>query len=251
MINLDPGLLDQEKVRKEKRKHLLRVFALPLAILLIISIFFCSAWIYNLIYMISYNNRNFPIAQNVTETRFLMNVLEPYIADYNQGVAHMQTGKYADAEKSFRYSLMGSPTKEVICKIYTNLSLSIEKQGDDNYAAGNYESALEKYQNAESVLYSNNCAAKGNGDGNNYASDFARDRVKKKRNEAVARINEIPTDDDTTGEKTGDKQLSDDKLKEIKNQKVPQSNAQGLDYIQKNLNGKSYTCAYEKGDKCW
>ena len=40
MLNLDPALLDQNKVRLKRRKHLFKVYAAPIILLLAAAIFF-------------------------------------------------------------------------------------------------------------------------------------------------------------------------------------------------------------------
>lgn len=252
MINLDPSLLDQEKKRKERRKQLLRKSALPIIFLLVIAAFFLSTWAYNLIYFISYSNRNYPIAHDVTETRHLLNILEPYISSYNQGVTLMMTGDFEKAEERFTESLKNYPPEDKICKIYENLSLSIEKQADEKLGADFYGDAIGLYTNAEAVLYAQKCASKNNESGKSYSSDIARDRIVDKRESAINALNKSPDDDDSTSEGIRGKDITDQDVEKNKeNEVTPNTKALGMQFIEKLINGDSYECNVKNGDMCW
>jgi len=245
MINLDPALLDQDKIRKEKRKSLLKRYSLPILFLIIVSFFFLSTWIYNLVYFISYSNKNYPIAEGYTETRFIMNVLEPYIADYNQGTARLMMGEYAKAEKSFMESLQKSPTEERLCMIYVNLSLSIEFQGDAALQGNNFNRALELYGKAENILYNNGCASKGsNSDGKDSKAEAAKERINEKRNDTTDAMNNHKGADDDHDSDPEKKQVSDGDLEKIKDGVIGPADIRG-----NNLN-QWYTNNDCK-DKCW
>lgn len=250
MINLDPSILDQDKTRKAKRKHLLRLCVIPISIITVVSFFFLSSWFYNFIYFVSYHNNNFPIAHDITETRFLMNILEPYLADYNQGVALLRVGEFKKAEASFQKSIEKNPPQSKICMVYENYSLSIEKQADAKRASGNYNESIELYYFAEAVLYSSGCAGRENKDGKSYTSDSAKDRIANSRNEAVNEMNRSHDDSDTSIEEAREKQITEDDLKESDGDSIAPNTSQGLQYTQNSGNG-AYRCNYEKGMKCW
>lgn len=254
MINLDPSLLDQDKVRKEKRKELLRLYLIPIVLFLVISLFFLSTWIYNLVYMISYSNSNFPIARDFTETRFLMNILEPYIPDYNQGVAHMRMGDFKKAEASFKKSIENNPPESKICKVYENYSLSVEKQADELRAGGRYGEAIQLYYSAESILYSNGCAGAKGADGRSFNADVAAGRVIDSRNEAISEMNNSYDENDTSLEEAREKEMTDDDLEDSKEYSISPNNAQGLYDIYNrapNQEGNIYSCDASKGYRCW
>ncbi|MCR5572828.1 MAG: hypothetical protein K6F57_03580 [Candidatus Saccharibacteria bacterium] len=249
MINLDPSLLDQDKTRKKKRMHLLRLCAIPISVIMIVSLFFLSSWFYNLIYFVSYSNKNFPIAEGITETRFLMNVLEPYIANYNQGVAELRMGEFKKAETSFQKSIENNPPESKICKVYENYSLSIEKQADAKRSGGNYGEAIELYYFAEAVLYSNGCAGSNGTDGASYNADAARDRITNSRNDAVNEMNRSYDENDTSLDEAREKQLTDDDLDESESDNIAPNTTQGLQYTHKG--NADYHCNYKSGAKCW
>ena len=249
MINLDPALLDRDKVRKEHRKHLLHLCLAPMIILLVISLFFLSSWFYKFVYFVSYNNNNFPIARDITETRFLINILEPYIPDYNQGVALMRMGEFKKAEQSFEKSIENNPPADRICAVYENLSLSVEKQADSAKIGGQYGNAIELYSYAQSILVSSGCAGEANTDGKSYKSDVANSRISESKKEAIDEMNNTPDDSDSTLDPTREKEVTDDDMDEIEGDTVPSNKAQGL-YRLRDDKGASL-CRPSDGDKCW
>ncbi len=249
MINLDPSLLDRDKVRKEQRKHLLRLCLAPMIILLVVSLFFLSSWFYNLIYFVSYSNNNFPIAHDITETRFLMNILEPYIPDYNQGVALMRVGEFKKAEQSFEKSIENNPPADRICKVYENLSLSIEKQADRAKIGGQYGSAIELYSYAQSVLLSSGCAGEGDTDGKSYNSDIAKYRISESKKDAVDEMNNTPDDADSSLDPAREKEVTEKDMDSIDEGNVSPNSAQGLSRFKGNASAE--TCHPNNGDKCW
>ncbi len=250
MINLDPKLLDQDKIRKERRKSLLKRCSLPILILIIIAFFFLSTWVYNLVYLISYSNKNYLIADKYTETRFVANILEPYIADYNQGNARLLMGEYERAEKSYTESLQKSPTEERLCQIYTNLSLSIEFQGDAALQGSDYSKALTLYSSAENVLYNNGCAEKGAGSGGKDSrAEAAKERLRNKRSDTTDRMNNTKDADDDEEEGPSKKQVDSGDLDKIKEGLIGPND---LRNIQNNTGGSnSQTCNVYNGSKCW
>lgn len=247
MINLDPALLDQDKVRKKRRKTLLKRYSLLILLLIAISFFFLSTWLYNLVYFIGYSNKNYPIAEGYTETRFIMNVLEPYIADYNQGTARLNMGEYAKAEKSFTESLQKSPTKARLCMIYVNLSLSIELQGDVASQGNDYNKALELYGKAESVLYNNDCASKGpNSNGKDNKAEVAKERINEKRGDTTDQMNNHKGADEDYSDASEKKQVSDSDLEKIKKGIINSNEVRNLTDRSTNNYCKTYA-----GEKCW
>ena len=221
MINLDPSLLDQDKIRKEKRKQLMKRYSVSLALLLLVALFFLSTWIYNLVYLVSYSGKNYPISEGFTETRFIANILEPYIADYNQGTARLKMGKYEEAEKSFTESLKKSPAEDRLCQIYVNLSLSIEFQADKLLKSNSFNKSMELYGRAQTILLNNNCAKKGaESNGKDSKAEIAETRLNKKLRDAADMMNHTQTADDDANTDSDEKQIDDNSLKDIQNQVV-------------------------------
>ena len=245
MINLDPSLLDQDKIRKEKRKQLMKRYSVSLALLLLVALFFLSTWIYNLVYLVSYSGKNYPISEGFTETRFIANILEPYIADYNQGTARLKMGKYEEAEKSFTESLKKSPAEDRLCQIYVNLSLSIEFQADKLLKSNSFNKSMELYGRAQTILLNNNCAKKGaESSGKDSKAEIAETRLNKKLKDAADMMNHTQTADDDANTDSDEKQIDDGSLKDIQNQVVSPNGIRSDLYGQTNNN-----CNYSLG-KC-
>jgi tetratricopeptide (TPR) repeat protein len=245
MINLDPSLLDQDKIRKEKRKQLMKRYSVSLVLLLLVALFFLSTWIYNLVYLVSYSGKNYPISEGFTETRFIINILEPYIADYNQGTARLKMGKYEEAEKSFTESLKKSPAEDRLCQIYVNLSLSIEFQADKLLKSNSFNKSMELYGRAQTILLNNNCAEKGTkSSGKDSKAEIAETRLNKKLKDAADMMNHTQTADDDANTNPDEKQIDDNSLKDIQNQVVSPNGIRSDLYSQT----KKY-CNYNSG-KC-
>ena len=247
MINLDPSLVDQESVRKQRRKRLMTIYAAPVAILLIIAGFFLSCTFFNIIYSIEYNNRAYDMAGNFSGTRLMINWLEPYLAYYDRGVAELIEKDYVKAEKSFNESLEHSPAADRLCKIYVNLSLSIEYQADDMVSGENYEDALVLYNRAEATLHNNGCASGVNGRGSDTKAEAAVTRINQKRNVAVSKIN-LAADANESGNINGDtqQQVSDEDIKNVMNLKKPINDLRGrIDA------GNNTYCNIYGGYKCY
>ena len=237
MINLDPSLLDQDKIRKEKRKQLMKRYSVSLALLLLVALFFLSTWIYNLVYLVSYSGKNYPISEGFTETRFIANILEPYIADYNQGTARLKMGKYEEAEKSFTESLKKSPAEDRLCQIYVNLSLSIEFQADKLLKSNSFNKSMELYGRAQTILLNNNCAKKGaESSGKDSKAEIAETRLNKKLKDAADMMNHTQTADDDANTNPDEKQIDDGSLKDIQNQVVSPNGIRSDLYGQTNNN---------------
>ena len=176
-----------------------------------------------------------------------MNVLEPYIADYNQGTARLNMGEYAKAEKSFTESLQKSPTKARLCMIYVNLSLSIELQGDVASQGNDYNKALELYGKAESVLYNNDCASKGpNSNGKDNKAEVAKERINKKRGDTTDQMNNHKGADEDYSDASEKKQVSDSDLEKIKKGIINSNEVRNLTDRSTNNYCKTYA-----GEKCW
>ena len=228
MINLDPSLVDQDTIRKQRRKRLMTIYAAPVAVLLIIAGFFLSCSFFNLIYSIEYGSKAYDMAENFGGTRLLINWLEPYIAYYDQGVAELIQTKYTKAEENFNLSLQNSPPEKVLCKIYVNLSLSIEYQADEKLSGENYEDALILYNRAEATLYNNGCASEQGSQGKDAKAESAKARIDQKRSKAVAAANNATDSSDNTSETTDNqRRLSDEDIQKIIDEKVPINSLRG------------------------
>jgi tetratricopeptide (TPR) repeat protein len=187
MINLDPGIVDQNKVRKQKRKQLFRTALIPIIVLVISAIIFLRPGIYNVITSIGDNNSNFRLVRDMSSTQAsILNFFESYIADYNMGVSNIRLSNFEEAEKNFESALSKNPPESMLCKIYVNLSYSVEAQADKAANSSDYERAIELYNRSESLLYNNNCASNKAGvTGSDQNADSAKARIDEKRQNAA------------------------------------------------------------------
>lgn len=190
MLNLNPEIVDQEKIRKLKRRRLFKIAIVPIIILSLTGLFFLRTGLFNVIYSTSYNSGSYDSAKMTADVQSIANVITPYIMYFDRGDALYKSGDYSGAEKEFKSSLKENPPSSELCKIYVNLSLSVEKQGDEKYNGNNYDEALVLYNSAEAILYENGCASKHNNEeGKDRRADNSRDRVIEKRRKTISAIN--------------------------------------------------------------
>ena len=247
MLNLDPQIIDQDKVRLRRRKKLLKYAIIPIILVLLIGVFFLRTGFYNIVYKLSYDNRNYDTPTSISSMQLFGNMIQPYIAYYNRGTAELNISEYDEAEEDFRASLRENPPKAELCKIYVNLSLSIELQGDTALQGSDYNKALEAYNRAESVLYSNGCAAKGsNSNGKDSKAEAAKERINDKRGDATDKMNNHKDADEDYDDTPEKKQISDDDLKKIN------KGVMNPGEIHNKTSVNPYTlCWSSNGDKCW
>ncbi len=251
MLNLNPELVDQDKIRKIRRKRMLKYAFLPCLLLLLGSAFVFRIGVFNVAYSVSYENKNFEIADSLTEAQGVGNIIMPYVRYYDGGVAKLRQRNIKDAESDFRSSLKENPPEKVLCNIYVNLSLSIELQADDKYNGGEYDEALVLYAKAQSTLYSNGCAEREEDAGTNEMAKNAKLRLDGKMAKTMNKINAVA---DEGGEDhpqpVSEKQLTDkqkdrlDERRESQNQVVWRVRANTGFSIGKN-------CDPSSGDICW
>lgn len=216
MLNLDPSLLNQDKIRRERRKRWLKLTIVPVIVFALVFLFFIRTTIYNLIVGPSFKGGDYGAPSVLTSMQKIGNLLEPYLSYYNSGyIKLMEAEKSEDlieAENDFRESMKHNPPESMLCSIYTNLSYSIELQGDIASEAKTYDEALVFYNKAESVLYENGCASKEDGKkGKDELADSAKERVIKKREKTVSSANNEKnsdsSDDDNTPSEISDSDL--------------------------------------------
>lgn len=199
MVNLDPGIVDQNKVRKTRRLQLIKTVIIPVIILAASGILFLRPGIYNIIMSMSYRGADYATAKSMSEAQDFINLFESYIAEYNAGVSNIRLKKYNEAEENFRNSLTENPPQNMLCNIYVNLSYSIEMQGDQRAENEDLETAIELYNRAESTLYNNGCASKNeDSTGKDIAAEDAKKRIADKRQSVakeIAGANEVINQD--------------------------------------------------------
>ena len=253
MLNLNPELVDQDKIRKAKRKRLLKYVSVPCILLLLASVFVLRVGVFNIVYSLSYNNENFEVADSMTDIQSAGNVIVPYLKFYNSGVAKIRLEQFEDAEAAFRASLKENPPTDVICRINTNLSLSVEMQADRAYNSERYDDALVLYGKAQSALYANGCASKFTGEGKDNKSIEAKERIDTKLSKTMNKINSRNADEEGgQGHDTG-YSMSETQKERLNNRREAQNEVNWQ--LQNAFRGsKSYGCndpEYGLREICW
>jgi hypothetical protein len=189
MIDLDPAIVDQETLRKKRRKKLLLISLGPNIILVIAGLFFLRPAGTDVLYHMNFSGRNAG-AVTVARIQQFANLIEPYIAYYDAGTALIQQGEGKEAEKELRQSLANDPPQDKVCKVRVNLSYSIEMQADDAREHSRFSEALALLSKAEGVLYENGCAPKNNTKepAKDKHAEEAKKRIDGKRNQVISAI---------------------------------------------------------------
>ena len=240
MLSLDPEIVDQNKVRMRRRRKMLKYSLLPVITLALISIFFLRTGVYNIIYSLSYRNQNYETPAAASNMQLFGNMIESYIAYYNRGTAEINLAQYAEAEEDFRDSLRENPPKNMLCKIYVNLSYSIEMQADKAAQRRLFDDALVLYNRAESILYENNCASKSEDvSGTDQRAEDSKERIGSKRRRAVEQMNNAEGDG---GDGDGDGgEITPEELEELKNNKEIEGSIRALQFNQGKGQGGSWS----------
>lgn len=220
MIDLDPAIIDQESIRKKRRKKLFLIALTPITILVLASILFLRPGIFDAIFSMKFNQDDAGGAISISQFHKGVNIIEPYIAYYNAGTAYIKGKDGKNAENELQESLRNNPPKDKICQIRVNLSYSIELQADDAKNRSDYDNALMLYNRAEGVLYDDGCASKQDGkkskDGK---AEEAAERISKKRSSAVALLNGADDDgngDGGGGDNSNNIEISEEEIKNLR-----------------------------------
>lgn len=259
MINFDLNKLDQDKIRKQKRKKLLLISIAPCIILLVLGVFFLRPAITMTLYNMNYSGKNYKGAESVADTQNFLNIIEPYIADYQIGTAMIQDGDYTGAEQKLISSLEQDPDEENVCKVRTNLAYSIEKQADKLSGEENYSDAIIKYSEAVGYLSGDNCAdQQDSSKGSDEQAQKAMDRDKKKIKDLVEKLNSQaddnkPSDEDKYHDgQYNDAEVTDDELQQMQNNSMQIINSELYGKIMKDGSSYSYQrCDDYSGDHCY
>ena len=218
MINLNPEIVDQEKIRKLKRKRLLKIAFIPTIILFLTGLFFLRTGFYNVSFNYLYDGNNIDNAEMISSLQNIANTISPYLVYYNSGVINLRKSKPKEAEYDFRNSLKHNPPKQVLCKIYVNLSLSVELQADQYVERKDYDGSLYLYNKAETILYENNCADRSSkGEHADENAGESKQRILEKRSQAIAKMNELEADENDDGDKKESyEEITPEELKTVK-----------------------------------
>jgi hypothetical protein len=151
-VNLDPKIINQEALRKERRKKMLIYAALPAIICVVAGTFFLRPSITVAFVKAGVNSGRAEGVIGIANLQKTANAIEPYIAYYNSGTAYLASNKAQEAERDLRKSLKQNPPADKVCQVRVNLSYSIELRADK-------EQSAYLYNMAQGVLLEDNCAS--------------------------------------------------------------------------------------------
>ena len=155
-INLDPSIIDQDALRKQRRKKMLIYAALPVAVFVLAGLFFIRPGSVTTFIKGGLRDNNGEGVIGIANTQKFANIIEPYIAYYNSGTAYLSSNKAQEAERDLRKSLDMNPPMDRVCQIRVNLSYSIELRADKEQSS---EQASYLYNMAQGVILEDNCAS--------------------------------------------------------------------------------------------
>ncbi|MBR5419111.1 hypothetical protein IK110_02590 [Candidatus Saccharibacteria bacterium] len=165
-VNLDPSIIDQDALRKQRRKKMLAYAAIPVAVLIVAGLFFVRPGSTATIMKIGFHDNDAEGIIGLSETQKFGNVIETYIAFYNSGTAKLASNRLEEAERDLRESLQLNPPRDKVCQVRVNLAYAIELRGDKiaEDGIGNYNGiegvdAAYLYSMAQGVLFEDNCAS--------------------------------------------------------------------------------------------
>lgn len=216
MINLDPTIIDQESVRKKRRKKMLLTSIGPVLVLAMVGLFCIRPSTFDVLYRINYEG-SADVDVNLSQMQKFANIIEPYIAFYDSGTAYIRNNEGAKAEADLRESLRQNPPYEKLCQIRVNLSYSIEIQADEASILAKYDQALLLYNRAEGVLYEDNCinrVSPQNSLDKNAAS--AQNRITKKRSSTIEKMNGVESGENDDEDDVQNGTVTDERAAELR-----------------------------------
>ena len=220
MINLDPAIVDQEKVRKQRRKKLFKITFAPIILFAAAGAFFLRPGFFNIIFPALYSNSDSNGAITTSQLQKGLNVIEPYIAYYNAGTAYIKASRGKEAEEELTQSIHNNPPEDKICQVRVNLSYSIELQADKALEEKSNDQALVLLNRAEGVLYEDNCASRqSESQAKDENAERAKERISQKRNNIVSAINgnNGNNENDPNGH-MDDTEVSEETVKKLRNE---------------------------------
>ncbi len=159
-------------------------------------------WIYNAGVIFLCENGYSDIS---TKPLQIFNVIEPYVADYNQGNIHYQRYEYYDAIMAYDEALSKNPPQEKECSIRINKALALISILPTEYKEpANRETSLEILYSAKSVLLEGECATE-DGDGHSETAETLKEEIEQMIKELEQmKSEEMTTSTDENGESSDD-----------------------------------------------
>lgn len=155
-------------------KKVLKIMLVLLSIVLTKLVIF---FVINEIVIVNYNNNVYNSI--LLKPLHLFNFNQAYVVYYNEGNLLYKKGKYNAAIIKYQKALNNNPSKEKICDIRINLSLSMIKKIDSS----NYEKAYKQLEEAKNNLYNNKCASEFDNSGYSKEAEKLEEEIKKLQDE--------------------------------------------------------------------
>lgn len=206
-MRYDLSLMDVDGRRLKRRKKWLLFSLLPIIMVCCVALKLAAPGISTHFLKSAYNSGDYSTAKFWVQISLFANILEPYIAHFNDGTISYMQGEYAAAEGKLDLALRQNPPENRRCEVRVNLSLSIEAQADQQVESKSYDDAIVTYDRAKAVLYGDYCADPVDDSGRSPQAFESRDRIEEKQAEAVrSRNNDQPTgeDDNSNGAQNPD-----------------------------------------------
>ena len=174
-----------------------------IAIVSIISLRFILSFGVNNIVIKLYENEKY--SEDVVQTLFPLNFIEPYIAYYNYGNILYKQENYENAIIQYKIALKRFPPKDKECKIRINLALAMLKLIDFDHMSK--DEILEWLNAAEDILCEKGCASKDDVNFHNDEAQRLKDEIEKMKE---LLNNSSKSNDDTKTDEEDSKNTDDD-----------------------------------------
>lgn len=171
----DLSKMDFDAIRHRLRKRLLVWSTLPVAIILIISIWLVGPFILNKLSITNYYSHNYQSAKNLIDPVAIFS-LQKYIFLFNMGTIDSRLGNFNNAENELKQSIAYAPENKV-CSIEQNLALTEEAHANNFMQNNDPKNAITYYINALTIIGENQSC---------FTNPNIRKRIEKEKQSAIA-----------------------------------------------------------------
>lgn len=187
-------------------------------------------FVINEVYIYKYEKGNYD--KGLVKSLFVLNYNERYIPYYNYGNYLYKTGDYKNAALEYEKALEKNVPDKRVCMVRINLSLSLMGTVSDDMTD---DEKIEIYEKAKNVLYEDNCAEEGQGQGgSSEESEELEDEIQEKEDEIEEGKSSGEKDDDGNSDpekEKEEKEKEEEKSKELedRNKDANKNRQEGLD----------------------
>lgn len=160
----DLALVDTESLRLARRKKL-ALYSLPLLVIaLLVSLKLLSLGTLTSISDSNFTKKNYSMSEAWLRPLEVLNLIEPYIVQYNLANVQFSRSNYTSAVDLYRGALETVP-KNRECAVRINLALSLEALADKDASQKKYDQAILLYDQAKATLFDgeDSCGVSFNG----------------------------------------------------------------------------------------